>query len=194
MFHLYLVTKPKVDFEEVVLKAIKGGVTSVQLRDKRSTDQELIRIAKRLQLVLPTGIPLIINDRLNVAKQVGAGLHVGIEDVTPDTARQVLGAHAIIGLTIHDRVELAEQYREYINYVGVGPVFPTQTKVNAEKHLGVVQLQDIVDRCPVPVVAIGGITPQNVQGVRLCGVLGVAVCSSIMDSAQPDQAALQLGR
>jgi len=194
MFHLYLVTKPKLDFEEVVLQSIEGGVTSVQLRDKCSTDQELILIAKRLQLLLPTGIPLIINDRLNVAKQVGAGLHVGMEDVTPDKARNILGADAIIGLTIHDRVELAERYREYINYVGVGPVFFTQTKLNAENNLGVVQLQEIVRRCPVPVVAIGGITPINVRSVRLCGVSGVAVCSSIMDSTQPDKAALLLAK
>ena len=108
-----------------------------------------------------------------------------MSDVCPVEARHQLGDDVIIGLTIHDRVELAEQYQHVIDYVGVGPIFTTKTKKDAKNPLGVKALASIVHRCPVSVVAIGGITANSVAEVRATGVSGVAVCSAIMDAHEP---------
>ena len=192
MFDLYLITKPVLNLEEIVLQAINGGVSMVQLRDKHCSDQELIDLARRMQHLLPSTIPLIINDRLNVAKAVGAGIHVGMDDASPEEARAHLGERALIGMTIHDRVDLAIKYRHCIDYVGVGPIFETQTKKDAKKTIGPQRLFDIVEKCPVPVVAIGGINGKNVSVVRKQGTAGIAVCAAIMDSTDPKSMALRL--
>ena len=185
MFHLYLVTKPMPNWKQIVCRAIQGGVSIVQLRDKHCTDQEMVEMARVLRTMLPAKIPLIINDRLAVAKTVGVGLHVGQQDISPAEARRQLGQHAIVGLTIHDRVDLAKQYQSVIDYVGVGPIFPTQTKKNLASLLGPSRLSEIVVAVPVPVVAIGGIDASNISSIRQQGVAGVAVCSAIMDATEP---------
>ena len=192
MLELYLVTKPQSDLLDVVGQAITGGVSIVQLRDKSCSDEELIQQALQLQQILPKDVPLIINDRLSVAQTVGCGLHVGMDDTSPVEARERLGKTAIIGLTIHDRIDLAERYQQVISYVGVGPVFATATKKDAKPVLGVERLREIVLQCPVPVVAIGGISVHNVAAVRATGVAGVAVCSAIMSSKTPSRSAMRL--
>ena len=157
----------------------------MQLRDKKCSDKEMVEMGRALLSVLPSTIPLIINDRVAVAKAVGVGVHVGQQDISPVEARRQLGKTAIIGLTIHDRVDLAKQYQSVIDYVGVGPVFPTQTKENPAPLLGVNRLSKIVAAAPVPVVAIGGINSGNAPEVRAQGVAGIAVCSAIMDAPDP---------
>jgi len=194
MLELYLVTKPQSDLLDVVGQAITGGVSIVQLRNKSCSDEELIQQALQLQQILPKDVPLIINDRLSVAQTVGCGLHVGMDDASPVEARERLGKTAIIGLTIHDRIDLAERYQQVISYVGVGPVFATETKKDAKPVLGVKRLREIVLQCPVPVVAIGGISVHNVAAVRATGVVGVAVCSAIMSSKTPSRSAMRLKR
>ena len=188
-YHLYLVTTPREGLLSIVLRAVQGGVGMVQLRDKDCSDQHFIETAKNLQEILPVGFPILINDRLSVAKAVGVGLHVGMGDVSPVEARKVLGEEAVIGLTIHHQTRLAIQFQQYIDYVGVGPVFTTQTKLDASEVLGTDSLHRICMECPVPVVAIGGIVGSNVRRVRECGVAGVAVCSAIMHSTDPERTA-----
>lgn len=185
MLNLYLVTKPHQNLIQIVEQTTKSGVTMVQLRDKDISDNNMLEQAMLLRQHIPDDIPLIINDRLSVACEIGDGIHVGMDDVCPIEARQKLGSEAIIGLTIHDRVDLAVKYKDVIDYVGVGPVFATSTKLDTKKILGVERLSEIVQQCPVPVVAIGGISPSTVSMVRKTGVAGVAVCSAIIDNANP---------
>ena len=192
MLHLYLVTKPRPNWQQVVGKAVRGGVSIVQLRDKNCTDQEMVEMALALRTMLPPTVPLIINDRLAVAKAVGVGLHVGQQDVSPLEARKQLGNGVLIGLTVHNRVDLANQYSSVIDYVGVGPIFPTHTKPDANPVLGVDCLATIVAETDVSVVAIGGIDSTNVSSVRRQGVAGVAVCSAIMDADDPCAMAVAL--
>jgi thiamine-phosphate pyrophosphorylase len=192
MFTLYLITKPHQNLLEIVVQATQSGVTMVQFRDKNINDRQMIAQAKLLRQHIPKDIPLIINDRLSVAYEVGDGIHVGIDDVCPIEARKKLGPEAVIGLTIHDRIDLAERYRDVIDYVGVGPIFKTSTKPDAKKILGVARLQEIVQHCPVPVVAIGGISLDTVTSVGKTGVSGISVCSAIIDSIDPALSATRL--
>ena len=184
---VYLVSKYTESWLLQIEKAVQAGVGIVQLRDKTCSDQQLLEWGQELLQRLPNDVPLIINDRLNVAEELGVGLHIGMDDVSPVFARKRLGKQAIIGLTIHDRVELAEKYKNIIDYVGVGPIFQTQTKLDAKDPLGLMRLHSIVERSPVPVVAIGGITRDSIQSVWSQGVSAVALCSEIMDSTDVEQ-------
>jgi thiamine-phosphate pyrophosphorylase len=191
---LYLITSPSApELLALVEDAVRGGVTMVQLRDKEASDAKLYEQGRKLmELLAPLGIPLLINDRVLVAKSLGAGLHIGMDDADPATARSVLGPEAWLGVTIHKDVALARRYREVADYVGVGPVFPTQTKSDAKSTVGTTLLGEIVAGSPLPVVAVGGIGEGNVSLVRASGAAGVAVCSAICSSSAPVEAAKRL--
>lgn len=197
---LYLVTDAQLckaaGLERTVIEALKGGVSFVQLRDKHASDTDMIEQAKRLKAALAgSGVPLVINDRLNVALQSGAdGLHVGQSDTAVQEARAAMGPEAIIGLSINTLEQLHAAPVALLDYVGLGPVFTTQSKQDHAKPLGFEGLAQLAAACTLPSVAIGGLKAEHVQQVVTAGANGLAVISAICGQPDPYQAARALAR
>ncbi|MFP3342659.1 thiamine phosphate synthase [Halomonas sp. SIMBA_159] len=193
---LYLVTDAalcaKAGLEATVEAAVKGGVTMVQLRDKHASNEAMTAQAQRLKALLAgTGVPLIINDRLNVAVASQAdGLHVGQSDTAVQEARQALGSQAIIGLSINTLEQLHNVPVALLDYVGLGPVFATVSKQDHAQPIGFDGLATLASACPLPSVAIGGLKAQHAAQVRATGANGLAVISAICGQPDPYQAAL----
>lgn len=197
---LYLVTdrklNPNLDLIQVIEQAIEGGVTIVQLREKKMRPNEIENWAKKLLPILnKKRIPLIINDHPEVAKRVGAaGVHLGPKDLTPKEARSILGKEAIIGLSIestcnHSKIDLSE-----VDYLAASPVFSTATKPDSKSPHLISGLRALRKLSPLPLVAIGGIHSENLTEVLSTGVDGIAVCRAICGSPTPKIAAIQLRR
>lgn len=176
---------------EVVAAAVAGGVTSVQLREKTTDTRRFVELARDLDALLrPLGVPLWINDRIDVALAAGIDhVHVGQSDMTPADVRRLMGPTAVIGLSITRPEELVAEDLARVDCLGVGPVFATATKSDAAPALGLDGLSAIRRAGGLPVVAIGGIGPAEVAAVRATGVEGVAVVSAIMAAADPRAAA-----
>lgn len=197
-YSLYLVTDRSFlknrSLEETVLAAVAGGVSIVQLREKEVSSSEFFEIARRLKTVLEARkIPLIINDRLDIALAVGAsGVHLGESDLPVAEARRIMGKDIAIGLSVGDEGRAREARALGANYVGVGPAFPTMTKLDAGEALGVERVRAICQSTSLPVVAIGGISVQNVKQLSGLGLAGVAVVSAIMGAEDPREAARDL--
>ncbi len=177
-----------------VLEAVAGGVTIVQLRDKTASDADLAATAAMLKDALaPTGVPLILNDRPSVAKAAGlAGAHIGQDDGHPAAARAILGPDALIGLSVTRAAELATVDPAVVDYVGLGPVFPTGSKADAAPALELDGARAIGARLPLPWVAIGGIGIANSAAIMRAGAAGVAVVSAICAADDPRAAAAAL--
>jgi thiamine-phosphate pyrophosphorylase len=177
-----------------VLEAVAGGVTIVQLRDKTASDADLAATAAMLKDALaPTGVPLILNDRPSVAKAAGlAGAHIGQDDGHPAAARAILGPDALIGLSVTRAAELATVDPAVVDYVGLGPVFPTGSKADAAPALELDGARAIGARLPLPWVAIGGIGIANSAAIMRAGAAGIAVVSAICAADDPRAAAAAL--
>jgi thiamine-phosphate pyrophosphorylase len=194
---LYLVTDPEMTARrgllETVAAAVDGGVTMVQLRYKNAPARAIIEAGRALHALLaPRGIPLIVNDRVDVAHAIGAeGVHVGQDDVPPAAARAILGPDAIIGLSLTSENQLPT-VDATVNYVGLGPVFPTGTKAYSVAALGEQKFAALRRRLSCPVVAIGGITAANAVRALAAGADGVAVVSAICAAPDPRAAAQAL--
>lgn len=192
---LYLITDAElcagIGLEKTVEAAVQGGITMVQLRDKHASDEHMIAQAKRLKAVLAgSGVPLIINDRLNVALESEAdGLHVGQSDTAVLEARQALGPNAIIGLSINTLPQLQAAPVELLDYVGLGPVFATGSKQDHAQPIGFDGLTQLAEVCPLPCVAIGGLKAEHAAHVKTAGANGLAVISAICGQPDPRQAA-----
>ncbi|APE30698.1 thiamine-phosphate diphosphorylase [Halomonas aestuarii] len=192
---LYLVTDRELCAEQglvqTVVAAVRGGVTLVQLRDKHASDAELIDQARRLKAALAgTGVALIINDRLEVALASGAdGLHIGQDDGDVAQARAALGPHAILGLSVQTREQLARLDPSALNYLGLGPVFATPSKRDHAEPLGFEGLAELAAASPLPGVAIGGLKAEHVLPTRQAGAQGLAVISAICGTPDPEAAA-----
>lgn len=196
---LYLVTDHRQPFDEMVrtvLAAVAGGATMVQLRNPDLGGRTLLDQATALVAALaPSGVPLIVNDRVDVAAAAGAaGVHVGQSDLPVAAARQILGPDALIGLSITDIGQLGEVDAAMTDYVGVGPVFATGTKADAAPAMGIAGLAAVVAASPLPAVAIGGIDLANAAAVMRTGVAGLSVVSAISTAASPTAAATALRR
>lgn len=197
-WRLYLVTDRDLmrrrPIESVVEAAVRGGVTLVQLREKNCSTRDFVQLARELKrLLTPLGVPLIVNDRVDVALAAAAeGVHIGQHDMDYRSARKLLGPDAIIGLSI----ETVEQARSAdsldVDYLGVGPVFPTATKSDAAPSLGLAGLARVRAISRHPIVAIGGIGAGNVRRVVHTGVDGVAVVSAICAADDPERSAREL--
>jgi thiamine-phosphate pyrophosphorylase len=179
---------------DVVAAAVRGGVTLVQVREKSLSDVELVARARALvDLLTPLGVPLIVNDRVEVAIAAGAaGVHLGQDDAHAGQARSVLGPAGIIGVSAGTMEEAATVSAGLADYVGVGAVFPTGSKADAGPAIGVAGLAALMARLPVPVVAIGGIDAGTAAQVAAAGVAGVAVVSAICAADDPEMAARSL--
>ncbi|MDF2880704.1 MAG: thiamine-phosphate diphosphorylase [Clostridiaceae bacterium] len=184
-YKLYLVTDrdllKNIDICTAVEQAIQGGVTLVQLREKELSSLEFYNTAIEVKKVTDKyNIPLIINDRLDIALAVdAAGVHVGQSDIPAAIARKLIGPDKIIGVSTATVEESIEAEKNGADYVGVGAVFPTSTKLDA-RAVTVDILKKIKKCIKIPVVAIGGISENNVQSLRAANIDGVAVVSAIL--------------
>jgi thiamine-phosphate pyrophosphorylase len=178
----------------VVEAAVRGGVTAVQLREKSCSTRDFVRLGRELKSLLAAHqVPLIVNDRVDLALEIGAdGVHIGQHDMDPRRARSLLGPDAIIGLSI----ETIEQARAAasldVDYLGVGPVFATATKTDAAPPLGLAALAEIRAITRHAIVAIGGIGLENARQTIVSGADGVAVVSAICAADDPERAAREL--
>ncbi|WP_166510430.1 thiamine phosphate synthase [Desulfallas thermosapovorans] len=197
-YALYLVTDRHYlggrDLVAEVLKAVAGGVTVVQLREKNANSRDFYQLALALkEALVPRGVPLIINDRLDIALAADAdGLHVGQEDLPVTVVRPLLGEDKIIGLSVSNEEELREGENTGADYLGVGPVFATPTKDDAAAPLGIEKLRLLRQKTRLPLVAIGGIDLDNLKAVRDTGMDGVAVVSALMTSPDIQAAARRM--
>lgn len=195
---LYLVIGPDDTLgrplREVVLAAVEGGVTAVQLRCKDHPARAFVEEARALVAELrPRGIPLIVNDRVDIALAVGAdGVHVGQDDLAPADVRRMVGEHLLVGLSVTSVAEACALDPAIVDYAGVGPVFASPTKPDAAPPVGIAGTRAVCDVLTVPAVAIGGIGPTNIAEVLTAGVAGVAVISAICSAADPRTSAEQL--
>ena len=178
----------------IVAAAVKGGVTLVQLREKTASTRAFIEQARVLKrLLAPLRVPLLINDRIDVALAAGAdGAHVGQQDMSVALARQLLGPAAIIGLSITELGQVRDRDVELADYIGVGPIFAQSTKLDATPPLGLDGLAEVRRASSKPIVAIGGVSAANADAVRLAGADGIAVVSAIMGADDPRAAAAAL--
>jgi len=195
---LYLVTDRSLsldrDMEWIVEEAVKGGVTMVQLREKECSTRDFIELAIRLkQKLAPYNVPLIINDRADVALAANAdGLHIGQSDMQCNMARQLLGADKIIGLSVENMEQVYESNNMDVDYIGISPVFSTATKTDTAPPFGLEGIRDVMAICNHPAVAIGGINLTNIREIMAAGAHGIAVVSAICSAESPKAAAIEL--
>lgn len=192
---LYLIADPAITGAErlpaVVAAAVAGGVTLVQLRAKQATTREMLGLAGRLKAVLDaTGVPLIVNDRLDIALAVGAaGLHVGQDDLPAAEARRLLGPEAILGVTARTVAEARAADPALADYLGTGPIRASATKLDTAPPKGVEGFAAARREMPFPVVAIGGIDAGLAGPLIAAGADGLAVGAAICAAADPRAAA-----
>ncbi len=184
-YTLYLCTDRSImtadTIEESVELAVQGGVTVVQLREKECTSREMYEMARRVKEITDAyEVPLIINDRIDIALAVQAdGVHLGQSDVPVEAARNILGSDRIVGATANT-VELAEAaWKSGADYLGVGDVFGTSTKADT-RPVTLEVLKEIRETVSIPVVAIGGVNAENIHLLKDTGVDGVAVISAVL--------------
>ncbi|MCG6402610.1 thiamine phosphate synthase [Vibrio fluvialis] len=196
-YTLYLVTDDQQDLNtlcHVVKQAIAGGVSLVQVREKQGDVRTFIERAAAVKAVLSgSGVPLIINDRVDVALAVDAdGVHLGQSDMPATLARQLLGPDKLIGLSVENEQQFEQAQSLPVDYLGLSAIFATPTKTNTVKHWGLDGLNWAMARSRLPMVAIGGLNTSNLGAVAQTGVQGIALVSAISHARDPQQAAHDL--
>ncbi|BBM66158.1 thiamine-phosphate synthase [Vibrio alfacsensis] len=192
-YRLYLVTDDQQDLatlKRVVKKAVEGGVTMVQVREKHGDVRAFIERAQAVKDILKdTDVPLIINDRVDVALAVDAdGVHLGQSDMPAIIARELIGPNKILGLSIENEEQLAQADSLPIDYIGLSAIFATPTKTNTKKHWGIDGLKVALETTSMPIVAIGGINESNIPQLSATGVHGLALVSAICHAKDPKAA------
>lgn len=179
--------------EEAVELAIKGGATIIQLREKDCTSREFYELALSIKDITDAyEVPLIINDRLDIALAVHAdGVHLGQSDIPVQVARNVMGPNCIVGATANTLEKAKEAWQSGADYLGVGDVFGSATK-NDTKPVELKELKKICDTVKIPVIAIGGISKKNIHLLKDTGVAGVAVISAVLGQTDITAAAEEL--
>ncbi len=197
-FQLYILTDSNLSKgrtnEEVVKAAIAGGADVIQLRGKEYTGRQLLSEALKLKEIASSkGIPLIINDRVDVAVAADAdGVHLGQDDLPYKYARRMLGHEKIIGITVHNLEEATQAEKDGADYIGVSSIFTTATKPDATPLEGLEVLTKIKRNVNIPVVAIGGIKEENVALVAKAGADCIAVISAVVSAPDIKEAARKL--
>lgn len=173
------------DLPSVAREAVDGGATVLQLRLKGAGGKEYVQAAEQLvELCAGRGVPLIVNDRADVAAAAGAaGAHLGQDDLPISLARAVFGPGMLLGASCDTLAEVEAAARDGADYAGLGPVFPTSSKADAGPVLGLDGCAAVAAEAPIPVVAIGGIGPDNAEAVIRAGAAGVAVLSAVCAAA-----------
>lgn len=174
---------------DVARAALEGGATIIQFRDKELDSRALLDLATQLrQLTRARGATFIVNDRVDIALASDAdGVHLGQDDLPISAARGILGPHALIGASATTPPEALAAQQAGASYLGVGPIFPTPSKADAGEAIGLTALTEIRRAVTIPVLAIGGLTCENIPGVIHAGADGIAVISAVAEA--PDMAA-----
>ena len=193
---LYLVTDKSDDVEKflnTIEEAIKGGTTVVQSREKTAETLDFYNLALKVkEITTKYNVPLIINDRVDVALAIDAdGVHVGQSDMPCDVTRRLIGEDKILGVSAATIDEAQKAQKDGADYIGTGAVFPTQTKDDAPK-ITKDDLKEIVESIDIPVVAIGGISLENAHELKDTGIAGLSVVSAIMSSDNPKKSSEEL--
>jgi thiamine-phosphate pyrophosphorylase len=187
-YSLYLITDRSIlngrDLFQAVEDSIKGGVTLVQLREKNISSLDFYNIAVKMKkLVNSYGIPLIINDRLDIALASEAdGLHIGQEDLPLEITRKLLGPHKILGYSVANVEQALFGQSKGADYLGAGTVYPTSSKSDTGLAIGTEVLKKIKQHVSLPVVGIGGIGLSNIEEVKMTGIDGISLISAILGS------------
>ena len=193
---LYLITDKSEDVEKflnTIEEAIKGGTTVVQIREKTADTLDFYNLVLKVkEITTKYNVPLIINDRVDVALAIDAdGVHVGQSDMPCDVTRRLIGENKILGVSAATIEEAQKAQKDGADYIGTGAVFPTQTKDDAPS-VTKQELKEIVDSIDIPVVAIGGITLENAHELVDTGISGLSVVSAIMSSDNPKKSSEEL--
>ena len=193
---LYLVTDKSDDvdkFLNTIEEAIKGGVTVVQIREKTAETLDFYNLALKVkEITTKYNVPLIINDRVDVALAIDAdGVHVGQSDMPCDVTRRLIGEDKILGVSASTVDEAQKAEKDGADYIGTGAVFPTATKDDAPS-VTKEELKEVVDSIETPVVAIGGINLKNAHELIDTGIAGLSVVSAIMSADNPKKASQEL--
>lgn len=197
-YSVYVITDRRAAGErsilEVVQVAIRGGATVIQLREKEGKVQEVLALGRALQeLTRAAGLPLIVNDRLDLALALDAdGVHVGQDDMPADMARKLLGPDKLLGVSVETVAQAQEAEAAGADYLGVGDIFGTPSKPDAGAPIGLAPLAEIARSVAIPVIGIGGITRSNAAAVIQAGAVGVAVISAVMAAPDPEAATREL--
>jgi thiamine-phosphate pyrophosphorylase len=188
---LYLVTDPAFDYEPLLPALFDAGVTMIQVRDKRASDDDLARRVERvLRRAAPYGVTVVVNDRVEVARTAGAhGVHLGQSDRSPAEARRELGPRAIVGLSL-ERTDHSTSNE--VSYAAVSPVYATPTKTDTAPALGLDGVRSLRRTVKGPLVGIGGIDVHRAGDVVRAGADGVAVISAILGASSPVDAAREM--
>ncbi len=196
-YTVYLVTDHKGKREEEILKtieeALEGGTSIIQIREKTASTKDFYNLALKIhELTQKYDVPLIINDRIDIALAIDAeGAHIGQDDMPAAIARKILGEDKIIGVSASTIEEAKKAEADGADYIGTGAVFPTATKDDAP-CITKEDLEEIVKSINIPVVAIGGLTLENAGQLKDTGIAGFSVVSAIMSAESPKDAALSL--
>jgi thiamine-phosphate pyrophosphorylase len=192
---LYLCTPDRPDLEAFVAACVRGGVDLVQLRDKHLDARPLLRRALAVRRVCSDlGVPMVLNDRPDLALEAGAdGVHVGQHDAPPALARRILGPAALVGLSTHSAADLEAAADEPVDYLSAGPVEPTPTKPG-RPGTGAAYAGLATARARVPVFVTGGVTAAAVAGLVAAGVRRFVVVRALTESPEPESAARELRR
>ncbi|MCX7837913.1 MAG: thiamine phosphate synthase [Anaerolineae bacterium] len=197
-YTLYVLTDAKLargrSHEEVVAAALRGGATLVQYREKNASTRQMIAEATRLRdLCRAYGVPLIVNDRVDIALAVDAdGVHVGPDDMPVALARKLMGRDKIVGASAGTIAEARAAIADGADYLGVGAIFATSSKADAGEPIGLDGLQQIVRVSTIPVVGIAGINATNAASVIRAGAVGIAVISAIVSADDIERATREL--
>ena len=194
---LYFITDSTNYTEEEFLfrveEALKGGVTLLQLREKEKTTREYIHLAEQVHKITKKyNIPLIVDDRVDVALSIDAeGVHVGQSDMPVSMARKLMGDDKIVGATAKTVFQATEAYSQGADYLGVGAIYPTTTKVKTVLTK-VDTLKEICDSVPIPVNAIGGLNKDNIDILKGINIAGICAVSAIMKAESPEKTVREL--
>ncbi len=196
-YSLYLVTDEHQNLKtllNVVEKAVEGGVTMVQVREKHGDIRTFIDRAHAVKKLLHgIRVPLIINDRVDVALAIDAdGVHLGQSDMHAELARQLLGSTKLLGLSVENAQQLVNAQQLPIDYIGLSAIFSTPTKTDTKYHWGINGLVGALEATSLPIVAIGGIHRENFRQVWSTGVHGIAIVSAICHADNPRLATQEL--
>lgn len=195
---LYIVTDRQQtagrSLEVVIAAAAQGGAGMVQLREKDLSPRDLATLGDRLhQILIPYEIPLLINDRLDVAQAIdAAGVHLTGTSLTATDARRVLGPNKLIGVSTHNLSQAQEAMDGQADFIVFGPIFTTPSKVEYGPPQGLTQLEQMVQAVNLPIIAIGGINSNNLSSVQQAGAHGVAMIRAVLEAGDPTAATQQL--
>jgi len=173
----------KKSVKETARLVIDGGADAVQLREKTISDSKFISLAREVRdITTKRGSLLIINDRVHVVRKVNAdGIHLGQQDMSALEARNIIGDEKIIGVSTHSITQARQAQKDGADYIAIGPIYPTSTK-DHEPSVGIEIIHEISEAVSIPIIAIGAITLENLDGVLKAGASRIAVCSAIIGS------------